>query len=276
MANQLLDMSKVRKVLQLHDKGKSKLFISRYLSLSRNTVKKYIALYQLLSLKIGDINCRSDADLEELFSNSSTNELTPKLKAVYSFFPYMERELKKTGVTKHFMWEEYYKKHPDGLKNSQFKEHYSRWSKKVNPVMHMTHKSGDKMYIDYAGKTLQVVDKDSGEVTEVQFYVAILGASQYTYAEATPSQKKEDFISSTENALHHFNGVPAAIVPDNSLYTNNLIKGKCQIRDMTPKIFRVNQVNMLYVQRNSSSYCWHLYRRAKYAKSARVSLDLIK
>ena len=215
MANQLLDMSKVRKVLQLHDKGKSKLFISRYLSLSRNTVKKYIALYQLLSLNMGDINSRSDADLEELFSNSSTNELTPKLKAVYSFFPHMERELKKTGITKHFMWEEYYKKHPDGLKNSQFKEHYIRWSKKVNPVMHMTHKSGDKMYIDYAGKTLQVVDKDSGEVTEVQFYVAILGASQYTYAEATPSQKKEDFISSTENALHYFNGVPAAIVPDN-------------------------------------------------------------
>ena len=162
-----------------------------------------------------DINNRSDAELEELFSNSITSELTPKLKSLYAFFPYMERELKKTGVTKHLMWEEYFKKHPDGLKSSQFKEHYNRWSKKVNPVMHMTHKSGDKMYIDYAGKTLQVVDKETGEVIEVQFFVAILGASQYTYAEATPSQKKEDFISSTENALHYFNGVPAAIVPDN-------------------------------------------------------------
>ena len=215
MANQLLNMSKVRKVLQLHDKGSSKQFISKYLSLSRNTVKKYIALYQMLNLTVVDINSKSDSDLEELFSNSSTNELTPKLKSVYSFFPYMERELKKTGVTKYLMWEEYYKKHPDGLKISQFKEHYIRWSKKVNPVMHMTHKSGDKMYIDYAGKTLEVVDKESGEVTEMQFYVAILGASQYTYAEASASQKKEDFILSTENALHYFNGVPAAIVPDN-------------------------------------------------------------
>lgn len=118
MANQLLDMSKVRKVLQLHDKGSSKLFISRYLSLSRNMVKKYIALYQLLDLNMVDISSRSDTDLEEIFSNSSTNVLTPKLKSLYSFFPYMERELKKTGVTKYLMWEEYFKKHPDGLKNS--------------------------------------------------------------------------------------------------------------------------------------------------------------
>ena len=215
MANKLADMSKVRKVIQMHHQGSSKLFISKYISLSRNTVKKYIALYQLLNLSIEDINQKNDAELEDLFSNSKTQTLSPKLKAVYAFFPYMERELKKTGVTQQLMWEEYFRKHPDGLKCSQFKEHYLRWSKKVNPVMHMNHKSGDKMFIDYAGKTLQLVDKDTGEVTEVQFFVAILGASQYTYAEASLSQKKEDFIASVENALHYFKGVPAAIVPDN-------------------------------------------------------------
>jgi transposase len=79
----------------------------------------------------------------------------------------------------------------------------------------MTHKVGDKMYVDYAGKTLEIVDRETGEVKEVQFFVAILGASQYTYAEASPSQKKEDFIASIENALHYCGGVPAAIVPDN-------------------------------------------------------------
>ena len=215
MANQLLDMSKVRKVLQLHDKGKSKLFISRYLSLSRNTVKKYIALYQLLDLNMVDISSRSDADLEEIFSSSSTNVLTPKLKSLYSFFPQMERELKKTGVTKQLMWEEYFKKHPDGLKSSQFKEHYNRWSKKVNPVMHMTHKSGDKMYIDYAGKTLQVVDKGRWRNKSAAVLCSNTWSESIYYAEASESQKKEDFILSTENALHYFNGVPAAIVPDN-------------------------------------------------------------
>lgn len=215
MANKMTDMSKVRKVIQLYHQKKGKLFISKYLSISRNTVRKYIALYQLLNLTIDDINSRSDAELEAIFSNNKTQTLSPKLKAVYDFFPSMERELKKTGVTKQTMWEEYYKKYPDGLKVSQFCEHYKRWSKRVNPVMHMNHKAGDKMFIDYAGKTLEVVDRKTGEVAEVQFFVAILGASQYTYAEASMSQRKEDFVASTENALHYFGGVPAAIVPDN-------------------------------------------------------------
>lgn len=215
MANKLTDMSKVRKVIQLHHQGKSKLFISKYLTLSRNTVKKYIALYQLLNLSIEDINKKSDADLESLFSKNKEDILSPKLQAVYAFFPYMERELKKTGITKQRMWEEYYSKHPDGLKSSQFCDYYLKWSKKVNPVMHMNHKAGDKMFVDYAGKTLELTDRESGEIREVQFFVAILGASQYTYAEASMSQKKEDFIASVENALHYFQGVPAAIVPDN-------------------------------------------------------------
>lgn len=81
--------------------------------------------------------------------------------------------------------------------------------------MHMNHKAGDKMFVDYAGKTLQLIDKNTGQVIEVEFFVAILGASQYTYAEASLSQKKEDFIVSVENAMYYFKGVPAAIVPDN-------------------------------------------------------------
>ena len=215
MANTLTDMSKVRKVIQLYEQGKSKVFISKYLSLSRNTVKKYIALYQLLDMNMEEINQKSDAGLEDLFSNSKTQDITPRLKTAYEFFPYMEKRLKQTGVTKLLMWQEYQAKHPDGFKSTQFCEYYLRWSKKVNPVMHMNHKAGDKMFIDYAGKTLQIVDKKSGEVSEVEFYVAILGASQYTYAEATLSQQKEEFIASTENAMHFFEGVPSAIVPDN-------------------------------------------------------------
>lgn len=167
MANKLTDMSKVRKVITLHHQGSSKVFISKYLSLSRNTVKKYIALYQLLNLRIEDINQKSDSELEELFSNNKSQNPSPRLQAVYAFFPYMERELKKTGVTRQLMWEKYYEKHPDGLKSSQFCEHYLRWGKKVNPVMHMNHKAGDKMFVDYAGKTLQLVDKSTGEIIEV-------------------------------------------------------------------------------------------------------------
>lgn len=81
--------------------------------------------------------------------------------------------------------------------------------------MHISHKAGDKMFVDYAGKTLEIIERESGEVIEVEFFVAILGASQLTYAEASISQKKEDFVESVENALLFFGGVPQAIVPDN-------------------------------------------------------------
>ena len=215
MANKMTDMSKIRKVIYLHYKKRSILFISKYLSVSRNTIKKYLTIYRILGLKISDINQKSDLELEELFSKTQETSVSPKIKAVYDFFPYMDKEMKKTGVTKFSMWEEYFAQNPDGIKSSQFFTYYRRWSKKVNPVMHMTHKDGDKMFIDYAGKTLEIVDEQTGEVINVQFFVAILGASQYTYAEASMSQKKEDFIASVENSLHFFKGVPKAIVPDN-------------------------------------------------------------
>lgn len=215
MANKRINMSKIRKVLHLYERGKSKLFISNYLSLSRNTVKKYINIYKLLGLKLEDIQSHTDIELENLFISQSEVELPVKLKRLYAFFPYMERQLKKTGVTKLSMWEEYLERYPQGYRSSQFCEHYNRWVKKVSPVMHITHKVGDKMYVDYAGKLLEVVDEHTGEVEQVQFFVAILGASQYTYAQASPTQQKADFIACLENALHYFEGVPAAIVPDN-------------------------------------------------------------
>jgi transposase len=215
MANKMTDMSKIRKVIHLHNQRRSILFISKYLSVSRNTIKKYLSLYRILGLKLSDINQKSDLELEQLFSKTQESSVTPRLKAIYNFFPYMDKELKKTGITKFSMWEEYYAKNPDGVKSSQFYTYYRQWSKKVNPVMHMTHKVGDKMYIDYAGKTLEMVDESTGEIITLQFFVAILGASQYTYAEASMSQKKEDFIASVENSLYYFKGVPRAIVPDN-------------------------------------------------------------
>ncbi len=215
MANKITDMSKIRKVIKFHCSGKSKLFISNYLSLSRNTVKKYISLFEVLALPFEEINQKTDAELEALFSQNTVETISPKLQTLYDFFPQMERELKKVGVTVRHMWEKYILANPDGLRSSQFSYHYKIWAKRVNPVMHMNHKAGDKMYVDYAGKTLSIIDKESGEIKEVQFFVAILGASQHTYAEASMSQQKEDFVTSVENAMRFFEGTPAAIVPDN-------------------------------------------------------------
>ncbi|WP_312398378.1 IS21 family transposase [Chryseobacterium sp.] len=208
-------MNKIRKVIKFHTEGKSKLFISRYLSLSRNTVKKYISLYDSLSLSPDELKSKTDSELESLFAYTKSEEISPKLEVLQGFFPRMERELSKTGVTIHHMWEQYISQNPDGFKISQFRHHFRIWSKDVKPVMHIQHKSGDKMYVDYAGKTLKIKEKDSEHTREVQFFIAILGASQYTYAEASLSQQKADFVQSIENALHFFQGVPTAIVTDN-------------------------------------------------------------
>jgi transposase len=217
MSGKPIEMSKLRKVLKLYTRGKSKSFISDYLRLSRNTVKKYIRQYHELKITLEDLDQLEDVKLEDLFIKTPVKELSPRLKSLYCFFPYAEKELKKTGVTKMLLWEEYKAQYPDGVQSTQFCEHFNRWSKRVNmkPVMHMVHKAGDKMFVDYAGKTLEIVDQSTGEVKQVQFFVAILGASQLTYAEATMSQQKEDFITSVENALHYYKGVPEAIVPDN-------------------------------------------------------------
>lgn len=215
MANNKLDMNKIRKVIKLHCNGKSKLFISRYLSLSRNTVKKYISLFEVLGLSLETVNKKTDTELDELFSQGPTEVVSSRIEDLYAYFPQMERELKKVGITIQTMWERYIETHPDGLRVTQFRNRFRDWSNKVNPVMHMNHKAGDKMYVDYAGKTLSIIDKNTSEVQEVQFFVAILGASQYTYAEASMSQQKEDFVASVENAMRFFQGTPAAIVPDN-------------------------------------------------------------
>jgi len=169
----------------------------------------------MLGQPFDDINQKSDLELEVLFSQPSEATISPKLATLQAFFPQMERDLKKVGVTIQQKWEQYIGLHPDGYQSSQFRLHFKIWGKRVNPVMHMEHKFGDKMYVDYAGKTLEIIDSKTGDIQVVQFFVATLGASQYTYAEASMSQQKEDFVRSVENAMIFFEGVPAAIVPDN-------------------------------------------------------------
>lgn len=105
--------------------------------------------------------------------------------------------------------------YPEGYGETAFYQYYNQWCKKVNPAMHMEHKVGDKMYVDFAGATLPYVAADTGEIKKAQVFVAILGWSQYAYVEAMQNQTIEEFIAACQNALCYFKGVPLAIVPDN-------------------------------------------------------------
>jgi transposase len=215
MANNPISMIKIRQILRLQSQGLSKLQIAAQTGIARNTLKKYIKEFTSSGLSFEEINELSDKELEDLFVKPEDRPLNERLQILFSFFPAIEKELKRKGVTRQLLWKEYKTHHPDGVGLSQFKHYFSQWKAQVNPTMHMEHKAGDKLYVDFAGDKLEIINEQTGEVKPVEVFVAILGASQLTYVEAVMTQQKEDFIFACENALHYCGGVPQAIVPDN-------------------------------------------------------------
>ena len=208
-------MIKIRQILRLQSQGLSKLQIAAQTGIARNTLKKYIKEFTSSGLSFEEINELSDKELEDLFVKPEDRPLNERLQTLFSLFPAIEKELKRKGVTRQLLWKEYKTHHPDGVGLSQFKHYFSQWKAQVNPTMHMEHKAGDKLYVDFAGDKLEIINEQTGEVKPVEVFVAILGASQLTYVEAVMTQQKEDFIFACENALHYCGGVPQAIVPDN-------------------------------------------------------------
>jgi transposase len=150
-----------------------------------------------------------------LFCKEPEPIVDDRLIPLHEFLKISEKGLRQRGVTLLRLWEEYHAQYPEGFQRTSFYHHYNLWKKRVHPSMHMAHKAGDTVVVDFTGEKLQVVDPASVEVKTMEVFVAILGASQLTYVEAIESQRVEDFISCCENALHYFGGAPNAIVPDN-------------------------------------------------------------
>jgi len=215
MANKTISMIKIRQILRLHTQGHSKLKIAMQTGVARNTLKKYLAAFTASGLSFEQINVLSDKDLEDMFVKPEDKPLNEKLQTLFSLFPGIDKELTKKGVTRQMLWQHYRQGNPNGLGLSQFKQYYAQWKAQVNPTMHMEHKAGDKMYIDFAGEKLHYTDPQNGQPQPVEVFVGILGASQLTYVEGVMTQQKEDLIAVCENTLHYYQGVPAAIVPDN-------------------------------------------------------------
>ncbi len=215
MPNNLIIMSKVRQILRLYTQGVSKKKISEKTDVTRNTAKKYIRKYIALDKPLEYIDSLSDTELESIFSSAEPETPDKRMIELISHFPEIEKALKRKGSTKMGAWLNYRALYPDGFKETQFRVYFNQWSKRANPSMHVVHKAGDKMYVDYAGKRMHIVDDSTGEIQEVETFVAILGGSQLTYVEASYTQQKEEFVNSCENAILYFGGAPQAIVPDN-------------------------------------------------------------
>jgi len=127
----------------------------------------------------------------------------------------IDAELRRKGVTLELLWIEYKREHPEGYQYSWFCERYRRWQQRVDPVLRQTYRAGEKLFVDYAGQTVPLLDPRTGEVREAVLFVAVLAASNYTYAELQWAPDLPSWIGGHTRALEFFSGAPALIVPDN-------------------------------------------------------------
>jgi len=216
MSNKTIEMFTIRQVLRLYASGRGTKYISQSTGVARNTVKKYLYRYVQLKITLEELDRMSDAQMSKAFLVKQSVAIPDKrVTDLEALLPSLVSMLKKRGVTKQMVYEKYIASCPDGYKSSAFRERLNAFTHQGKGSMRMEHKAGDKMFVDYTGKKLQVVDKLSGEITDVEVFVAILGCSQLTFVMAMASQRKEDFIMGCEQALHFYGGVPQAIVPDN-------------------------------------------------------------
>ena len=202
----------------MKEMGLSNSQISQRLGKSRTTIIKYISAVELSRLEYSELLELSSQDLHVLFEVPDELMDTNRTQIhadLHAFYPYVEKELKRIGVNRQLLWLEYKEKHPEGVMYSQFCDHYRKWSNKLDGYMPSVYKAGEKLFIDYAGKKLHVIDQDTGEIKMVEVFLATLGASQYTYAEASFTQRIPDFLNSVQNSLHYFGGVVSCIIPDN-------------------------------------------------------------
>jgi transposase len=207
-------MNKIREIIRLDEIANlGQRAISRTLGVSRPVVKDYLTKVRKAGLSYEAVNTMDDDTLLQTITDTICVK-NERYNTLHKKFDVISKELKRTGVTLERLWYEYRQEHPDGYSYSQFCYHYQMWRSSSEITMHITHKAGDKMFVDFAGKKLEIVDRQTGEVTNVETFVAILGASQNTYVEAVASQKKHDWINANQNALDFFGGVPQAIVPD--------------------------------------------------------------
>lgn len=213
MAN-TLDSMDIKQILRLHLDGLSNRYIGKMLSISRNTINSYIKKAQSFEGGIDALLSKERNELTEFFT-SHTTLIDKRYEELMSWFDKINIQRNHTGFTFRYHHEEYKSSVSNPYGYTQFMEHFHRKYDIPKGSMKLEHESGKEVYVDYAGKKLQIVNKDTGEIIPVEVFVAILPYSHYTYVRACHSQKKKDFINCLSKALSYYGGVPKAIVSDN-------------------------------------------------------------
>ncbi len=209
-------MRKIREILRLkHEIGLNVRQIARSCSVSRSTVYEYLSYATEAGLSWPLEEGMDEAKLERLLFKSELPVISEVRPLPDWADIHMELKSRK-HVTLTLLWEEYKASYPEnGYQYSQFCERYGRWKGVLDVCMRQEHRAGEKMFIDYCGQTVPVVNPETGEIRNAEIFVAVLGASSYTFAEATWSQALPDWIGSHQRAFAYFHGVTELLIPDN-------------------------------------------------------------
>ena len=210
-----IPMRKLRDILRLRLQADLTIRqINNSLRLSVGAVQKVCRLAEARELTWSKVEQLDDQALLRLLYPPPAQQHDSKF--VIPDWAEMHRELKHKGMTKQLLWEEYTAQYPGrSYRYTQFCFLYGKWQKKQKRSMRQQHKAGEKLFVDYAGPTVPVVCRQSGEIKQAQIFVAVFGASNYSYAEATWTQALPDWLGSHARAFEFFGGVPQMVVPDN-------------------------------------------------------------
>src|SRR5713226_7326592 len=215
MPAERVSMRRVREILRLkHECGATDRAIARSLGIARSTVAATLDRLAAAELRWPLPATLSERVLEAMLYAGPGTQRGSRRKAEPEW-THVHHELRRPGVTLMLLWEEYRQATPDGYGYSRWCELYRGWEGRLSPTMRQSHPAGERLFVDYAGQTVELFDGRTGEIRAAQVFVAVMGASSYTYAEASWTQTLPDWIGSHARALAFMGGVPAQLVPDN-------------------------------------------------------------
>lgn len=204
-------MRKIIEILRLSEAELSQRQINQGTGICRKTIREYIARAKAASIRFADIQNKSESEVYALLfagEEKTGSKPLPDWKTIH-------QEMSRPGVTLALLWEEYLQRYPNGYKYSQFCDLHRAWRKTLDTSMRQVHKAGEKMFVDYSGLRVPIVNRTTGETKQAEVFVSVLGTSNYTFATATWTQQLPDWIDSHVKAFEYYGGTPEMVVPDN-------------------------------------------------------------
>ena len=216
MANKSINMTQVRRIIQLKSEGLNKPRIAQSLHIHRAALDNFLFRLTESGKSFSDLLYCIDDQLQTLvFSESAVPKADEHLDDLKKHLDYFRHELSCTGVTRRLLWEEYHLAYPEGYRYTQFCEHFARHIKTTRATMHLLHLAGNTLQVDFAGKQLHYINVQTGKIRSCPVLICTLPFSRFTYVEALPSARQEHLFSALNRCLEYLSGVPKNILSDN-------------------------------------------------------------